>query len=83
MTIWLPASKQEKVMSMTEFCSWWALSAEMSGAKLATGKWIRGKGTRFVWNSFRSTFREPSKQREAVIDKTTYAIKQLRFVKLG
>ena len=38
MTIWLPASKQEKVMSMTEFCSWCAFSAEMIGAKVARGK---------------------------------------------
>ena len=100
MTIWLPVSKQEKVMSMTEFCSWWAFSAEMIGAKVARGKWIRGKllqavretyadaylfthGTRLVWNSFRSTLREPSKRRDAVIEETTCAIKRLRLVKLG
>jgi hypothetical protein len=28
-------------------------------------------GTRLVWNSFRSTFREPSKRKEAVIEETT------------
>ena len=31
-TIWLPFSKQEKVISATEFCSWPALSAERRGA---------------------------------------------------
>jgi hypothetical protein len=28
-------------------------------------------GTKLVWNSLRSTFNEPSKRREAVIDETT------------
>ena len=28
-------------------------------------------GTKFVWNSFKSTFSEPSKRREAVIEETT------------
>ena len=41
-TIWLPCSKQEKVISATEFCSCVALSAERRGAKVARGKWIRG-----------------------------------------
>ena len=31
-TIWLPFSKQENVISATEFCSWPALSAERRGA---------------------------------------------------
>lgn len=53
------------------------------GANDATGKWIRGKGTRLVWNSFRSTFREPSKRRDAVMEETTWAIMRFRFVKLG
>ena len=83
MTIWLPGSKQEKVISETVFCSWCALSAEMSGAKLATGKWIRGKGTRLVWNSLRSTLSEPSKRRDAVTEDTTCAMRRLRFEKLG
>ena len=37
-TIWLPVSKHEKVISATEFCSWCAFSAEMMGAKVASGK---------------------------------------------
>ena len=32
---------------------------------------MRGYGTRLVWNSLRSTLREPSKRSEAVIDETT------------
>ena len=70
-------------MSATEFCSWVAFSAEMIGAKVARGKWIRGKGTKFVWNSFKSTFREPSKRRDAVIEETTWAMSLFRLVKLG
>lgn len=44
-TIWLPFSKQENVISATEFCSWFALSADKRGAYVARGKWIRGKLT--------------------------------------
>jgi hypothetical protein len=40
-------------------------------------------GTRLVWNSFRSTFREPSKRRDAVIEDTTCAMRRFRLVKLG
>jgi hypothetical protein len=100
LTIWLPGSKQEKVISATEFCSWWAFSAEMIGANVARGKWIRGKldfssvqkdvnkidstyGTKFVWNSFKSTFKEPSKRREAVMEETTWAMSLFKLVKLG
>ena len=54
MTIWFPASKQEKVISMTEFCSWWAFSAEMMGAKVARGKWMRGKLPKCVSHHARS-----------------------------
>ena len=43
----------------------------MMGANVARGKWIRGKGTKLVWNSFKSTFKEPSNLREAVTDETT------------
>jgi hypothetical protein len=28
-------------------------------------------GTKLVWNSFKSTLRDPSKRREAVMDETT------------
>lgn len=40
-------------------------------------------GTRFVWNSFRSTFKEPVNRRETVIEETTWAIRRFRLVKLG
>lgn len=40
-------------------------------------------GTRLVWNSFKSTFKEPSNRREAVIEETTCAIRRFRFTKLG
>ena len=37
----------------------------MIGAYVVNGKWIRGYGTKFVWNSFKSTLREPSNLNEA------------------
>ena len=40
-------------------------------------------GTKFVWNSFKSTFRDPSNRREAVMEETTWAMRRLRLVKLG
>merc|ERR1712135_208691 len=33
-------------------------------------EWIRGYGTKLVWNSVKSTLRAPSKRREAVMDET-------------
>ena len=32
---------------------------------------LRTYGTKLVWNSFKSTFRDPSKRNEAVIEETT------------
>ena len=40
-------------------------------------------GTRLVWNSFKSTFKDPSNRRDAVIDDTTCAMRRFKFVKLG
>jgi hypothetical protein len=40
-------------------------------------------GTRLVWNSLRSTLRDPSKRRDAVIEDTTCAISLFKFEKLG
>ena len=40
-------------------------------------------GTKFVWNSLRSTLREPSKRSDAVTEDTTWAIRRLRFVSEG
>ena len=47
-TIWLPGSKHEFVNSETDKASWKAFSAEMIGAYVANGKWIRGYGTKLV-----------------------------------
>lgn len=40
-------------------------------------------GTKFVWNSLRSTLRDPSKRSEAVMDDTTCAISRFKLVKEG
>ena len=71
LTIWLLGSKHDMVISWTELASWAALAAEMTGAYATRGKWIRGYGTRLVWNSLRSTLSEPSKRSDAVIEETT------------
>ena len=76
----MPFSKLAVVISDTLFCSWKALSADTIGAYEASGKWIRGYGTKLVWNSFRSTLSEPSKRSEAVMDDTTWAMRRFRFV---
>ena len=80
MTIWLPAWKQDWVMAATLWESWWASSRGARGAYWASGKWILGKGTRFVWNSLRSTLMAPSKRREAVMEDRIWAIRRLRLV---
>ncbi len=36
--------------------------------------------TGLVWNLFKSTLREPSKRRDAVMDETTCVINRFRFV---
>ena len=61
-------SNTELVISATESCSWYAFSALMTGAYDVSMKWIRGYGTKFVWNSVMSTFSAPSKRSEAVSD---------------
>lgn len=40
-------------------------------------------GTRLVWNSFKSTFNDPSKRNDAVTEDTTCAINLFKFKKLG
>jgi len=59
------------VISATESCSWYAFSAEITGAYDDNMKWILGYGTRLVWNSVMSTFRAPSNLSEAVSDEMT------------
>merc|ERR1719159_1839454 len=76
-------SKTEFVISATLSCSWYAFSAEMIGAYDVSMKWMRGYGTKFVWNSVMSTLRAPSKRSDAVRDEMTCAKSLLRFVYVG
>merc|ERR1719197_2187365 len=76
-------SKAELVISATESCSWYAFSAEMTGAYDDTTKWMRGYGTRLVWNSVTSTLRAPSKRSDAVSDEMIWAMRRLRLVYVG
>jgi hypothetical protein len=73
-------SKHELVISATDSCSWYAFSAEMTGANDESMKWMRGYGTRLVWNCVRSTFSAPSKRSDAVSDEMTCAISLFRLV---
>ncbi len=76
-------SKAAFVISATDSCSWYAFSAEMTGAKLVSTKWMRGYGTRLVWNSVMSTLSAPSKRSDAVSDETTWPTRRFRFVYVG
>ena len=73
-------SKAELVSSATESCSWYAFSAEMTGAYEVMQKWMRGYGIKLVWNSVTSTFRAPSKRSEAVSDEMVCETRRLRLV---
>merc|ERR1712070_1179848 len=64
-------SKTELVISATDSCSWYAFSADITGAYAVNIKWMRGYGTRLVWNSVTSTFSAPSKRSEAVSEDVT------------
>ncbi len=64
-------SKAEFVISATLSCSWYAFSAEMTGEYDDSMKWMRGYGTRLVWNSVTSTFSAPSNRSDAVSDEIT------------
>ena len=44
---------------------------------------LRGNGTKFVWNSFRSTFKAPENLNETVMELTIWAITRFKFEKLG
>ena len=52
----------------------------MMGAYEVSMKWMRGYGTRLVWNSVTSTFRAPSKRSDAVKLEMTWAMRRLRLV---
>merc|ERR1712216_1077480 len=83
LVIMLAGSKHELVISATESGSWYAFSAEMMGEYEDTMKWMRGYGTRLVWNSVMSTFRAPSKSREAVSEEITCAMMRFKLVYVG
>merc|ERR1712151_458087 len=51
-----------------------------AGSKEESMKWIRGYGTKLVWNSVISTLRAPSNLREAVREEITWAMILLRLV---
>jgi hypothetical protein len=70
-TIMFAGSNTPLVISAMDSASWYAFSAGMTGAYEHSGKWMRGYGTKLVWNSVKSTFKAPSKRREAVTDDTT------------
>merc|ERR1712110_1223901 len=53
----LDGSKAAAVICGVVCCSWPVLPLEMTGAYACIMKWRRGYGTRFVWNSLRSTSR--------------------------
>merc|ERR1712226_1087391 len=75
-------SKTALVISATE-SSWYAFSAEMIGAYEVSIKWMRGYGTKLVWNSVTSTFKAPSNRREAVKEEITWAIRRFKLVYVG
>ena len=80
----MPAgSNTEFVISATESCSWYAFSAEMTGSYDVSMKWMRGYGTRLVWNSVMSALSAPSKRSDAVSDQQPCATRRLRFVYVG
>merc|ERR1712168_172498 len=59
------------------------LTIWLAGSKqalVARGKWIRGYGTKLVWNSVRSTLRAPSNRREAVMEETICPISLFKLV---
>lgn len=80
LAIMLAGSNTEFVISGTESCSWYAFSTEITGAYEESMKWIRGYGTRLVWNSVISTLMAPSKRREVVKDDMTWEISLFKLV---
>ena len=46
-------------------------------------KWMRGYGTRFVWNSATSTLSAPSKRSDVVSALMPYATSRFRFTYVG
>jgi hypothetical protein len=80
LAIMAAGSKHELVISATDSCSCYAFSAEITGAYELSMKWMRGYGTRLVWNSVMSTLSAPSKRSDAVSEEMTCASSLLRLV---
>ena len=51
LTSWLSGLKHSSEMSFTEMESWFTCCGDTNGAYETSGKWMRGNGTKFVWNS--------------------------------
>mmetsp|Transcript_152351 Transcript_152351/g.369996 ORF Transcript_152351/g.369996 Transcript_152351/m.369996 type:complete len:204 (+) Transcript_152351:697-1308(+) len=83
LTIMFAGSNTPFVIDAMFKSSWYAFSAGITGAYEHSGKWMRGYGTRFVWNSVRSTFSWPSNRNEAVIEEMHCAMRRFRLVYVG
>mmetsp|Transcript_9964 Transcript_9964/g.23845 ORF Transcript_9964/g.23845 Transcript_9964/m.23845 type:complete len:218 (+) Transcript_9964:122-775(+) len=83
LAIMAAGSNAALVISDTDSCSWYAFSALSTGAYEHSMKWMRGYGTRFVWNSVTSTLSEPSKRSDAVSDEITCAMRRFRLLYVG
>merc|ERR1712110_864271 len=79
----LDGSKAAAVICGVVCCSWPVLPLEMTGAYACIMKWRRGYGTRFVWNSLRSTLRSPLKRREHVSELTSCTMMRFRLAYVG
>ncbi|MNF09220.1 hypothetical protein D3C80_2098320 [compost metagenome] len=64
-------SKTALVNSNAEFWTQCISLVETTGAKEDNMKWILGYGTKLVWNSFKSTFKEPENLKLVVKLETT------------
>ena len=78
--IMLEGSNTAFVISGTDSCSWYAFAAEITGAYEESMKWIRGYGTRLVWNSVTSTLMAPSNLKEVVKEDIIWEISRFKLV---
>ena len=71
--------KHESVIDWTSVRYEFILSFVVIGAIDDIIKCKRGNGTKFVWNSFKSTFNSPPKRNDAVIDDIVFVINLFKF----
>lgn len=83
LAIWLLGSKAARVISCTDWRSLRAFSALMMGANEDSMKWILGKGTRLVSNSFMSTLSCPENLTLAVMEEMTWQMSLFRLEYVG